>query len=425
MMKTEKKWMRLDNAAKIYPAAKRRKWTSLFRLSADLDREIDPAVLARAAEVTVKRFPSINVRLGEGLFWYYLEENDAPPLPREDGEAPCLLMKKAELKRCAFRILYYRSRIAVEFFHSLTDGTGGMIFLKNLVAEYLFQERGIEAPFTHGLLDRRAAPDPEELEDSFLRYAGEVRKSPKEAKAYRLPGRAEAYGVRHLTVGTLELDAIKEKAKEYGATLTVFLTAVMIKAIVNIEERRVPIRALRKPVKVLVPINLRRFFPSRTLRNFALFVTPGVEPRLGSYDLDEIVRIVYHSMGISVAEKELAARIASNVQAEKTMALKLMPLFIKNFAMKLVYNSVGEKKSCICMSNLGQADFPEEIAAHVRRMDFILGPLSMSNYTCGVVTFGGKLRINFVNVVRDPELEREFFRLLRSLGLHVYLESNE
>ncbi|MBQ2118790.1 MAG: hypothetical protein II192_07000, partial [Clostridia bacterium] len=145
-MKTEKKWMRLDNAAKIYPAAKRRKWTSLFRLSADLDREIDPAVLARAAEVTVKRFPSINVRLGEGLFWYYLEENDAPPLPREDGEAPCLLMKKAELKRCAFRILYYRSRIAVEFFHSLTDGTGGMIFLKNLVAEYLFQERGIEAP---------------------------------------------------------------------------------------------------------------------------------------------------------------------------------------------------------------------------------------------------------------------------------------
>lgn len=424
-MKSERKWMRLDNAAKIYPAAKRRRWTSLFRLSADLDREIDPAVLARAAAVTVKRFPSINVRLGKGLFWYYQEENDVPPTPREDGEGPCLLMKKSELERCAFRILYYRNRVAVEFFHSLTDGTGGMIFFKNLIAEYLRQDSGIEAPLTHGLLDLAAEPDPEELEDSFLRYAGEVRKSPKEAKAYRIPGRAEAYGVRHFISGTLDLAAVKAKAKEYGATLTVFLAAVMIRAIETIEERRVPIRALRKPVKVLVPINLRKFFPSKTLRNFALFVMPGIDPRLGHYDLDEIVRIVYHSMGISVAEKELAAHIASNVRPEQSMLLKLMPLFIKNFAMKMVYQTAGEKTSCICMSNLGQAEFPDEVAAHIRRVDFILGPLSTTNYTCGLISYGGKLRIDFVNVVKDPELEREFFRLLRSLGLSVYLESNE
>ena len=71
--KKKLRWMRLDNAAKIYPAARRNNWSNVFRLSFTLKEEVDPEVLQQALEVTVKRFPSIAARLRRGLFWYYLD----------------------------------------------------------------------------------------------------------------------------------------------------------------------------------------------------------------------------------------------------------------------------------------------------------------------------------------------------------------
>ena len=82
------RWMRLDNAAKIYPAAKRRNWNNFFRISATLTESIDRAVLAAALDVTVRRFPSIAVRLRRGVFWYYLEEIPHTPPIQDEKELP-------------------------------------------------------------------------------------------------------------------------------------------------------------------------------------------------------------------------------------------------------------------------------------------------------------------------------------------------
>ena len=104
---------------------------------------------------------------------------------------------------------------------------------------------------------------------------------------------------------------------------------------------------------MLVPVNLRPLFGSETLRNFALYVTPGVDPKLGNWDFQEICRSVHFQMGAQITPKEMASRLTTNVRSEKSPILKIMPLFIKNIAMKAVYNAVGERKSCINLSNLG------------------------------------------------------------------------
>ena len=132
-------WMPLDNAAKIYPAARRKSWTNLFRLSATLTEPVDKEVLQSALDATVQRFPSLVVRLRRGAFWYYLQQiPNAPKLSREYSY-PLAWMSKQELRQCAFRVIAEGNRIAVELFHSLTDGNGGLVFLKPLVAEYLEQ----------------------------------------------------------------------------------------------------------------------------------------------------------------------------------------------------------------------------------------------------------------------------------------------
>ena len=314
------RWMRLDNAAKIYPAAKRRNWTNYFRLSATLTEPVDVQVLRAALDVTVRRFPSIAVRLRRGVFWYYLEEISKAPAIEEDKSYPLVHVPFDDVRRCAFRVLVYKNRLAVEFFHAVTDGTGGLIFLKTLTAEYLSQKYGIQIPAERGVLGRLEDPDPEELEDSFLRYAGQITASRKEQTAYHLSGTPEPDGFLDLTTLMLPVDAVKAKAKEFGVSVTEFIAAVMMKAISDLQTEKVPRRMRRRPVKVLLPVNLRGLFPSRTLRNFASYVTPEIDPRLGDYSLAEICKIVYYRMGLENDARMMAAKIATNVASERSAA---------------------------------------------------------------------------------------------------------
>lgn len=424
-MERELRWMRLDNAAKIYPAARRRMWNCLFRLSATLNEKVDTAIMQNALDVTVKRFPSIAVRIRRGAFWYYLEElRTAPPI-KSEAAYPMARMSFKDVRKCAFRVVCYENRLAVEFYHALTDGNGGLIFLKTLLAEYLSQKYGINIPNEKGVLDRTEKPKRKELEDSFLKNDGPQSSSRKESTAYKLRGTLENDGYLNLVTGILDSDEILALAKQYKVSLTAFLTAAMVYSIIKIQNRTTPKRKRQKPVKVLVPVNLRRIFDSITLRNFALYITPGVDPRLGDYTFEEIVKSIHHQMGYEINAKNLAAKIAANVGAERSLILKIMPLFIKNIAMKTVFNLFGERKSSITISNLGVIDIPEEMKPYVNRFDFILGEQAMCTNACSALSYNGKLYISFLRTVRESEVEREFFCFLRSLGAKIKVESNK
>ena len=419
------RWMRLDNAAKIYPAAKRRNWNNFFRLSATLTETVDVAVLRSALDVTVRRFPSIAVRLRRGVFWYYLEEIPQPPPIQEEKSCPLAHAPFQEVRRCAFRVLVYRDRIAVEFFHALTDGTGGLIFLKTLVAEYLTQKYGVSIPAEYGVLGRLEEPDPEELEDSFLRYAGDVKASRKESTAYHLSGTPERDGYKNLITMMLSAEEVRACAKSRGLSVTELLCAAMMQAILDLQAEKARDPRRRKPVKVLVPVNLRGLFPSRTLRNFASYITPELDPRMGECSFKELCDEVHHRMGLENNRRTMRAKFAANVASERSPVLRVMPLFIKNIAMKAVFDAVGERKSCLCLSNLGNVQLPEAMAAYVRRMDFIIGVQAAAPHDCGVVTWNGTMYINCIRSIREPELEMHFYRVLRKLGLHVKVESNQ
>ena len=425
MDRPEPNWLKLDNAAKIYPAARRRNWSSMFRLSATLSEPVDKDVLQAALEVTVKRFPSIAVRLRRGLFWYYLEGISKAPEVIPDRGYPCARMSPFDIRQCAFRVLYYESRIAVEIFHALTDGSGGLIFLKTLVAEYLVQKHALGIPNTHGILDRAEPPRAEELEDSFFQYEGDISISRRETAAYNIPGIKEKDGFHNLVTGILNVNYVLEVAKSYQVTLTAFLVSVMILSIIELQNEYEPNRKKHKPVKVMVPVNLRNYFKSSTLRNFAMYITPGVDPRTGTFTFEDILKSVHHQMGAQLTRNNLNAKITTNVKSEKMFMVKIMPLFIKNLVMRIVYNIVGEKISSITISNLGNVELPDEMRNYVSRMDFVLGVQAMSPCNCSVLSYEGKLYINFIRNIKGSDLERKFFTHLRSLGIHTLIESNQ
>lgn len=418
------RWMRLDNAAKIYPAARRQNWSNVFRLSATLTETVDVQILQSAVDVTVRRFPSIATRLRRGVFWYYLQQLENPPTVKSECSYPLTPMSRREIRQCAFRIIVYEKRIAVEIFHSLTDGTGALIFLKSLVAEYLQQRYGVRIPATHGVLGRLEEPSEEEMEDSFQKYAGPINASRKESTAWHLSGTLEADGFLHLTCFTLPVAQVVEKAHAYGVSVTAFLSAALLQALQQLQKEKVPVRKRRKPVKVLIPVNLRRLFPSKTLRNFAMYTTPELLTALGEYSFEEICQVVRNWMGAEITPKQMSMKIAVNVSSERLLAVKLMPLFIKNFVMKAIFDAVGEKKSCLSLSNLGAVELPEEMKQYVARMDFILGVQAAAPYNCGCLSYGDRMYVNFIRNIRQSELERHFCRVLQELGIPVEVQSN-
>ena len=418
------RWMRLDNAAKIYPAAKRRNWNNFFRISATLTEPIDTAVLASALDVTARRFPSIAVRLRRGVFWYYLEEIPKTPAIQPEKSCPLAHAPFHEVRQCAFRVLVYKNRVAVEFFHSLTDGTGALVFVKTLLAEYLSEKYGLSVPAEKGVLGRLEEPSPEELEDSFARYAGDVTASRAESTAYHLSGTPERDGYKNLVTMMIPAEKLCACAKEHGVSVTELLCAAMMQAIGELQAEKVPNVRHRKPVKVLIPVNLRNLFPSRSLRNFASYITPEIDPRMGDCSFSELCRLVHHKMGLENNRRTMRAKFAANVASERSPILRVMPLFIKNIAMKAVFDAVGECKSCLCLSNLGRVELPEVMVPYVQRMDFIIGVQARAPHDCGVVTWDDTVYINCIRSIQEPELEYRFYRVLHRLGLPVKVESN-
>ncbi|MCD7822841.1 MAG: alpha/beta hydrolase fold domain-containing protein [Oscillospiraceae bacterium] len=421
---TTARWVRLDNAAKIFPASRRRGWYNMFRISAELDEKVDPVILQSALNITVGRFPTIAARLKTGFFWYYLEELKTPPDVIPESYQPFMSRPFDDIRKCAIRVLYYNNRIAVEFFHAVTDGTGGFIFLKTLLAEYFTQKYDLRIPNEKGVLSRQSYPEPEELEDSFLKNRGNVSAQRDFSKSYRLEGTPEPDGFINMTIGTLDASEIHKAAKSRGVTITAFLAAVMVMSIIEMQKNHQKSRSKQKIVRVQIPVNLRKLFPSKTMRNFSLFINVGVDPRMGEYQLDEIVSIVSHQLALKLTKKNMQAEFTPNVNAELVKGLKIIPLFIKNFGMRIAFYQLGEGQSCLSISNLGVIDLPDGMKEHIRHFDIVPGVRSSSPYNCGVCTYGNEMRINFVRSSVEPELERIFFTNLVKLGFKVNVISN-
>lgn len=418
-----KRWYALDNSAKIYTGSMSRSWASLYRVSVTLTEPIRPELLQTALEQTLRRIPSFALALRRGFFWYYLEENHKTPHVEPDVNNPCKRIIRRENDDFLFRVRYYRCRIAVEVFHSLADGSGAMVFLKTLTARYL-ELLGHPVEATDGVLDCSEPPHPEETEDSLRRYARfDHVESRRESAGYRPRFRREPAPTLHITTGILPVAAVTTAARQYGVSVTEFLAGNLCYAFYRQQCAEHPRRP--KAVKLNIPVNMRGFYPSRTLRNFSLFVNPGIDPRYGSYTLEETILQIHHFLRLNIREKKLNAIMSANVGSEKNPLVRLMPLIVKDVALNFSYWMYGESRYSCSMSNLGRVTVPEGMRPFVRRFDFMIGPQRYLLHAATVISYGDRLYFTVTRTAREADVERYLFTGLVEQGIPVEVESNQ
>ena len=264
-------WYKLDLSAIVYPTLQRRDFSSVYRLSVLLKEPVKPDILQTAVDKTLPRFPTYKSAIRKGLFWRYLEPNNRPgPFVQRDINNPCMPMPFKANNRYLLRIYYYDCRISLEAHHSLGDGTGGMYLLQTITAQYL-RELGASIKCGGFVLDIHEEPDPGELEDAYMRYSNADVWPPRPSeKTYRVRGTKEPFYTLNIINGILSSTEVKNVAKQYHVTITEYLNAVLLYALLEKQESEKPLKRL--PVRIAMPVNLRRFFPSKTLRNFITMI---------------------------------------------------------------------------------------------------------------------------------------------------------
>ena len=421
-------WYALDNAAIIMPAVANTVTTSLFRFEAELDAPIDLDAMRRALEATSERMPYFNVTLRRGLFWYYFEPCKSPPPLHPDSPSPSQNWDINRRGTRLFRIRCEENRVAGEFSHAMTDGTGGLTFFKTLLANY-FLAKGIEPGVELGAgewsdilardasLPRAAAPD--EFEDAYQRHFPRGLPFPDTApNAFHMKCPVLAKGCYRVIDGTLSASAALDVAKRYGVSLTELMVAVYLDSLQRLWHESVP-RPREPFIAVEVPINLRALFPSRTYRNFSLFVLVGEDMRLGTRGFEELVARTHYQMKLEYDRMSIAKHLSRNAGSARSLAVRVVPLGIKDIFARILFAKFGETMLSGFISNLGSVKMPPGFAPHIRSFGFIPAPSLTTMTNASMLSWGDELRISFGSLARPRRLERYFFERLRSVGLRA------
>ena len=408
-------WFPLDDAAKIYPISMEHGSQQVFRLSVYFKEDVIPELLQMALTFTIKRFSSFATTLKKGFFWHYLDMVKRRFSIEEEHGIPCQPIKVSLSGSQSFRLMYYKNRVSAEFFHVLTDGTGAMTFFKCLIAEYL-RLCGVQAPLGD-IWNINDTPVNEEFENAFTKIEKAKNGSGFVDKpAVQMNGRLtrrRPCRILHFKMDTVRLHQI---AKAHGATVTAYLLMQMFYACSAATDE------LTGDLNIQLPVNMRKFYPSKTVRNFSMYcgIRLPIE-KIGSKE-DLLAEI-----NAQIAEKAKKEKMREMITAAVNLvsSIRLIPLVIKQPIAKIVYGLLGEKIYTTTFSNLGVVHFPKELMEHIDYMDFCLGAQVTNRLACAAVTCENVAVFSISKMTADPAFEEKLYQLLTQDGLAVEVEGSE
>ncbi|MBQ7034077.1 MAG: hypothetical protein IJN25_10525 [Clostridia bacterium] len=407
-------WYRLDSAAKVYPLSMTHTHMTVFRVSAYMQETVEPAVLQVALLSTVKRFPVFSTAVRRGIFWHYFDAVRCRFAVRPEEAPPCSSFDLGHRQTPCFQVLYYKDRISLEIFHALTDGTGAMVFLQTLVKEYL-RLLGHSAAENVNLPRLSDCPREEETENAFSRAEKQHKGSGFLQKPALQPGagRAKRKNARilHFIMPTASL---VDAAKKADCTVTLLLTRVLFAAV----KETVLLAEPKDLMQVQIPVNMRRFYPSETLRNFSLYAVISVP--YGADTNASLLPELSRQLAAQTSEESLAQMLYSANQLASGRLVRMIPLVLKNFVLKKIYGFLGERVLSSTLSNLGRVE--ADFGTHVRFFDFVLGPSCKTNTKCTLVSYKDTAVLTVTDSMKDIQFVSTVAGELTKMGIPFQIE---
>jgi len=412
-------WDKLDNTANLFPVIATEQMTNVYRISVSLTEEIDRVLLQEALDRILPKFLVFRMRLRMGVFWYYFEENTKPaPIVREEYSSPGAYIDKSRNNQYMFRVTYYKSRINLEVFHALTDGAGGITFLKELVYQYL----RLKYPELLQVEKDKISPGIFlDKEDSYIKnFKKGHAKVYKSEKAVCLNGERLPKGEVGILHGYFPVDQLKAAAKKYGVTINQYLVGVFVYSIYKEYLKSQPSKT---PISCCVPVNLRPYYESHTMKNFFAMVSAVFRPEKENVTLAEVIEIVAADLKAQITPENLNNIMSYNVSNEKNWILRAVPLFVKNIGIKMVYGT-SAKATTATVTNIGNIELRKPYQKYVEHFYATISMSKGQNMKGGICSYNGVLTFTFSSVLLDTSIQKRFFQTIARDGVAVAVESN-
>lgn len=402
-------WRSLDNAAKLFSAASSPKDTRVFRFYCELKEEVKEEILQEALNQTIQKYPVFLSVMRKGLFWHYLEKSELRPVVREEYKEPCSSLYVRDKKTLLFEVTYYEKRINFEVFHALTDGTGATEFLRELVKNYLYliHEEDLE-PVE---LSNQYLTVKDQEDDSFSRYYDPDFPRKKKIRAVQIKKGGKGYEELQINEASMSVKELLGIAREKKVSMSVLLTAAFICAIHEEMSRMQE----KKPVILMVPVNLRKIFPSDSMLNFFGYIEPGYQFGGGKDSFEDVLEAVKLYFQENLSKEHMAGRMNELIAIEKHKILKWAPLELKNRCIR-AGAKMAEQEVTAVLSNMSVVKMPEDYAQYIEKF----GVYTSTNRTelC-ICSFQDTLSLGFTSRYDSTNIQRNFYRILKELGASV------
>ncbi len=398
-----------DHAARFYPILNTKKSQSNFAVGAVLGEPIDASVLEQAVNDCAVRFPAFKVKQKRGYAWHYLLENNnhIKVFPLEKS-VPCPINRK-ETNGYLFKLTCGENRIEMIIFHGLCDGNGAIEFLKTIILAYQ-RLRGVKIDDTTGILDHEDDFDPFELEDSFVSHYAPIKLGDVDLKKLigSTPVRIKGTPVKDgFETDRIVLDSAKllSRAKAVGVSFTSYVVGIIAYAM----DKAVNPKG-KHSYAIMVPVNLRNLFESVSLRNFVTFIRVVIKPH--AYDTIEEYAVEAQKQITEESSKDKMARfISTSVKAQKNFFLKITPLFLKQFVLKLGRLFTSSRQTII-YSNLGRIQVPKEFGVDYFYVNMNASKANTQNMSSA--TTDGKAVFTLTRAIKEKDLSNCLLRLIEN-----------
>lgn len=378
---------------------------------------LDVKTIAEAVNEAMELHPVFHKKIIKKKGLFYLTDNNLKVLVEETDLKTSIYYNNKNNNYYPWIITVHENQLIFTCAHAICDGSGAVSFLKDVLTIYFIKKGKLNKsclviPNKDELLRRiensfDIEVDEKSLNPLEIKMKGKVEKLPKncfESDINKIKRK------RYL----ISKDILSEKAKETGTSTFAIVSAALSKALAT------TLKLEKGYVKIMLPVNLRRYFDSVTDLGF-------VKTLDLLYDVEKLKdRDVYYGATVFRTQLDVALdkdNLTYHLWKDKKTSnfMKKFPPFVS--VAKLAFlDMLYSPKASIVYTHLTDLGINNELDELIE--DFEIGGNNKLSPLMVVIasTYKGKVSLVFSNCIKDDILYKEFEKALSEYDINYDVE---
>ena len=169
----------------------------------------------------------------------------------------------------------------------------------------------------------------------------------------------------------------------------------------------IPKNQQKRPVALMIPVNLRNYFPSQSMANFFGWIEVGYIFS-DETTFEDVLLSVKKQFEEELVKEKIAMHMSGYVCIEKNPFVRAVPLEIKKYFLMIGAN-LGSRSITAVYSNIGIIRLPEEYKEYIQHFGIFASTNSLQMCSC---SYGDEMVLGFTSKIPNDSIQRNFQRML-------------